>query len=68
MIRGIFHASSFAGHREALSKRVIAAARRGAQYILAGTYREQRIVLNTMRYISNELQISPGMLWRQRSP
>jgi hypothetical protein len=26
--------------------------------ILAGTFREQRIVLNTLRYISNELQIS----------
>ena len=26
--------------------------------ILAGTFREQRIVLNTMRYISNELQVS----------
>jgi len=26
--------------------------------ILAGTYREQRIVLNTLRYISNELHIS----------
>jgi hypothetical protein len=24
--------------------------------ILAGTFREQRIVLNTLRYISNELQ------------
>ena len=26
--------------------------------ILAGTFREQRIVLNTLRYISNELQVS----------
>lgn len=26
--------------------------------ILAGTFREQRIVLNTLRYLSNELQIS----------
>jgi hypothetical protein len=26
--------------------------------ILAGTFREQRIVLNTLRYISNELKIS----------
>jgi hypothetical protein len=26
--------------------------------ILAGTFREQRVVLNTLRYLSNELQIS----------
>ena len=26
--------------------------------ILAGTYREQRIVLNTLRFLSNRLQIS----------
>jgi hypothetical protein len=26
--------------------------------ILAGTFREQRIVLNTLRYLSNELQVS----------
>ena len=26
--------------------------------LLSGTFREQRIVLNTLRYISNELQIS----------
>ena len=29
-----------------------------AHNMLAGTFREQRIVLNTLRYISNELQIS----------
>ena len=26
--------------------------------ILAGTFREQRVVLNTLRYLSNELKIS----------
>ena len=36
--------------------------------ILAGTFREQRIVLNTLRYISNELQISLGLFRRQRRP
>jgi hypothetical protein len=35
--------------------------------ILAGTFREQRIVLNTLRYISNELQIL-GLFRRQRRP
>jgi len=30
----------------------------GVHNILAGTFREQRIVLNTLRYISNELKVS----------
>ena len=34
--------------------------------ILAGTYREQRIVLNTLRYISNELQIPWYVLASER--
>ena len=35
--------------------------------IVAGAYREQRVVLNTLRFLSNRLQISLHDPWRRRS-